>query len=195
MKNFIRYRKLYIIIAIMFIGFIIFTFFINRRISITADTFVVALKDAGYDVYCISDPTPEDYNYIRKYLDYPSHLLDFDSELTVITSHMARKYMSNTEISFKVYKNDEEAINSFVKIENSKVLNVTQGDFTSYTKDSTNDIHRVGNYYALYYSKDLEDNYFIVSRINNTLLTAYMESEDIKHLNKLFNSLGYGINS
>jgi hypothetical protein len=155
----------------------------------------VALKEAGYDVYCISDPSSNDYNFIRKYQEYPSHLFDSDDGLTVISSHMARKYNSNTEISFRVYKNEEEATNSFVKIENSKLLNVAQGDFSSYTKDSKDDIHRVGNYYALYYSKDLEDNYFMVSRINNTLLTAYMEQDDIKQLNKLFNSLGYGINT
>ncbi len=195
MKRHIRHKKLYAFLAIIFIGVLVFKFCINHRYPVSPETFKEALVDVGYDVYSEIDPSSGDYKYIEFYRENKTKIENFDDDLSLVYSLTARKIRSNTEVLFKVYRNEQDATTSYIKLENSKNFMVSRGDFSDYTRDSQNDIHRIGENYALYYIKDLEDNYFMVSRIDNTVLIAYMDASDIKQLNKVFNALGYGINS
>jgi hypothetical protein len=189
-----KYRYGYIYAAVFFIILVsIIMKLQSKREPITLGEFIDAMTVVGYRVQETKSLRNEESGDL--YSSFKSNIVELDDESAIVYSYSARKPDSNTEVVFRIYTDEDAATKGYSKQENSKKLQAAHQDFTAYEQNSKNEIHRVGSKYSLYYTENLEGNYFLASRVGKTMIIAYIQESDARKLNNLFNELGYGINS
>ena len=99
-----------------------------------------------------------------------------------------------TELLYQIFPTDEDAIQLVLMYKNNIKLDVTKeqkvGGY-NFKDDENRSSNRNGINYQRTYFKDYNDRYFLISRINNTLLIASIHSDDKMSTNRLFNDIGY----
>jgi len=164
---------------------------------ITNETFAQLLSTAGYETLDMGDVSGDWWLFLQEYYnDKNPKILNYDIGLDVVDSYyIAKKSSSESEIAYKIYKSDEEAERSFARYKDSRKFKTSNLEVEKYYRAGHHEKNRTGKNYEMFYTEDIESDFFLVSRINNTLLIAFVEGAESENLNKVFNKSGYGIYS
>ncbi len=179
--------KRFLILAVIIIVVIMIVLKYSEKRPMSGETFISVMEKQGYQVI--------DNIHIKETdMLYESRLPSFEVGLDPIEHYSATNISRSTELVYRIYPNEESAVKLFNLVKNNQKLDVTRdqkvGDF-GVEKNSKDVSNRSGNNYQRYYAKEFEDRYFLISRIDNTILLASIDSNDSSDINQLLNGIGY----
>lgn len=179
--------KKFILLAVIVIViiFVVTKFSVKKPIS--GNDFVETMKKYGFEV--IDNAHIKDSDML-----YESRFQSFEIERDPIEHYSAANLSRSTEFDYKIFPTEESAVKLFTLVENSKKLDVTRdqkvGNF-NYQANSKNITNRGGDNYQRYYAQEYNNRYFLISRIENTILLGSIAEEDLDDTNKFLTEIGY----
>lgn len=179
--------KKFLIIAVAVIAIIFVVVKFNEKHPMSGDTFVSIMEKNDYRVINNLHVKEDD-------MLYESRIADVQINRDPMESYSATNLALSTEFVFKIFPTDEDAVKMVTQYDNVKKLDVTRdqkvGDY-GVTQSGNSAINRNGDNYQIRYYKEIDDRYFLVSRIGNTILLASIAADDATDVKNMLRSTGY----
>ncbi len=179
--------KKFLVLAIIIIIIVIIGLCFGEKSSMSAYSFISSMEKQGYIV--INNLIGDGDSILPNRQIEKLEALDPPLE-----SYTAVNDSLTTEFLFQIFPTEDDAIQLVARYKNRKKLDVTReqkvGDYN--LKDfGSSTSNRNGINYQRTYMKDYNERYFLISRIDNTLLIGSIHEDDHNDINGLFNIIGY----
>jgi len=178
-------RFLIIAVAIIAIVFVVLKF--TEKHPMSGEKFNSIMNKYGFRVIDNIHIKEED-------MLYESRIPAIDFKHDPIESYSSINNSQSSEFKYYIFPSDEDAIYLVNQYRNAKKLDVTRdqktGDY-NYKSLENKTSHRNGDNYQRTYIEEFDDRYFLISRIENTLLLASLHEDDTTETNKLLGEIGY----
>ena len=182
-----RLLKPFIIIMVITVAVILLVRHLEKRHSFSMDYFETLMQKNFYTVIDTTDGRGDLVNKdtISKFTDYDSYIKPRIKKEAI--------FANRTQVIFMIFQSEEDAVLVEKRYENDQVLKVYKDAFTNddYTDVGHKPQTRNGVNYNRYYTKNLNDDYVLISQIDNTLMVAYIDKTDIEAFNKMMILLDY----
>lgn len=195
MRITVTLKDVVFVIVTIIVVFGLYRIFKNKE-PMAVEDFALSLSNEGYEIVDRQDISGDWVFILQNYYGNKTpKILDYDMGLELESFYVAKKSSGESEIVYKMYQNEEDAERSFLRYKDSRQFKTSNFEVARCYQAANHEKNRTGKNYEIYYNSDLENDYFLVSRIENTVLIAYVENIEADNLNKVFNRLGYGIHS
>ncbi len=175
--------KKFLIVVVIVVAIILLVRSCNTRSSISLAKFCDTMKANNYVVY---DGFERRNNGEKT--DIISKLSNHDSSCMPKFKAEAI-YANRTQVLFMIYSKEEDAVIIEKMYENDQKAKYYKEDFN--LDNANKPITRNGDNYNWFYGKTINEDYILISQIDNTLLVAFVDKLDIQDFNIIMNKLGY----
>ena len=182
-----RLLKPFIIIMVITVAVILLVRHLEKRHSISMEFFESMMQKNFYTVIDTTDGREELVNKdtISKFTDYDSYIKPRIKKEAI--------FANRTQAIFMIFKSEEDAVLVWERYANDLELKAYKEDY------STDNYKNFGNKpkgsrgvnYNRKYAINLNDDYVLISQIDNTLMVAYIDKTDIEDFNKMMILLDY----
>ena len=116
-----------------------------------------------------------------------------DNDRGVTTNIEATSVTNQATVVFKIYETVTQAEDRYNYLVNSKKFMVSNKDPLTYnfTNDENFVTQNNGINYSRYYTRDINNNYTIFSRIENTIIEAKIDMDDKSYSESIISKLNY----